>query len=227
MVKTWRSFAAAAIVSLSLAAGAAHAQTCNPGVFEPYNASPAQFDKLIGALLPSGGTVELDGLNTHLEALGTGATFADNQALYATLLSHARSLVATINTPNPVGGRVLIALPDGTTVIDTSKSDDPGCDTTVAACSGWNGFPVPPPAGCACSGQKNSWGHYLKKSVNENHQSRIAIHDAQEWPCGYGMETKFSSSTNLKEHYLAIRLAAPAFGGHLNNTGTVRASLRE
>jgi hypothetical protein len=32
----------------------------------------------------------------------------------------------------------------------------------------------------------------LKKSVDENHQSRIAIFDSQEWPCGFGLETKVS-----------------------------------
>jgi hypothetical protein len=126
-----------------------------------------------------------------------------------------------------VGGRILITLPDGTVVVDTSKADAPACDTTAAACAGLNGFPVNPPAGCACNGQANSYGHYLKKSVNENHASRIAIHDAQEWPCAYGLETKSSSSTNSNEHYLAIRLASPALGGHLDSTGTVRASLRQ
>jgi hypothetical protein len=116
--------------------------------------------------------------------------------------------------------------PDGTTVVDTAKTDAPACDTTAAACAGWNGFPVPPPAGCACAGQQNSYGHLLKKSVNENHQSRIAIFDAQEWPCGVGLETKFSSTTNQDESYVALRLATPILGGHLDNTGTVRGSLR-
>src|SRR5262249_31392441 len=144
------------------------------------------------------------------------------------LLTHARAVATAINTPTPVGGRVVVTLPDGTAVVDTGKTDDPVCDTTVPACAAWNGFPVDPPPGCPCmTGQKNSYGHFLKKSVNENHNSRIAIHDAQEWACGLGAETKFSSSQNDREHYLAVRLADMVLGGLLNNNGTVRASMRQ
>src|SRR5262245_34020669 len=209
-------------VATFLAASGAIAQTCNPGIGPAYLARQPQYDKIIFAVVP-----ELVGLNTDLEALGSGATFAANQALYAALLTRARTIVTAINTPAPVGGRVLVALPDGTTVVDTSKTDAPTCDTTAAACAGWNGYPVPPPAGCLCTGQQNSYGHFLKKSVNENHQSRIAIFDAQEWPCGIGLETKFSSSTGQDESYVALRLAVPLLGGHLDNTGTVRGSLRQ
>ena len=38
---------------------------------------------------------------------------------------------------------------------------------------------------------------------------------------------KFSSSTNQDEHYVALRVASPVLGGHLNSTGTVRGSLRQ
>lgn len=224
MIK-FRAIATPAILSTVafLSAGAAQAQTCNPGIATAYVAHQPQYDKVLAALVP-----QLVNLNTELDIIGSGATFAANQALYSALVTRARSIVTAINTPAAVGGRVLITYPDGTTVVDTSKADDPGCDTTIAACAGWNGYPVPPPAGCACAaGQKNSYGHLLKKSVNENHQSRIAIFDTQEWPCGVGLETKFSSSTGQDEHYVALRLAVPVLGGHLDNTGSVRGSLRQ
>jgi hypothetical protein len=218
-----QSLAATAILAAVtfLAASGAHAQTCNPGIGPAYLAHQAQYDKVVAAVVP-----QLTNLNTDLNAVGSGASFAINQALYAALVTRARAIVNAINTPANVCGRVLITLPDGTTVVDTSKTDAPACDTTAAACAGWNGFPVPPPAGCMCTGQQNSYGHFLRKSVNENHQSRIAIFDAQEWPCGIGLETKFSSTTNQDESYVAIRLASPVLGGHLDNTGTVRGSLR-
>jgi hypothetical protein len=224
MTKIRRFVAVPAIFSAVtfLAAGAAQAQTCNGGLVPAYQAHQLRYDKLIFATIP-----ELLNLNTDLEAIGSGANFAANQALYAALVTRARSIVTAINTPAPVGGRILITLPDGTTVVDTSKTDAPGCDTTAAACAGWNGFPVPPPAGCACTGQQNSYGHFVKKSVNENHNSRIAIFDAQEYLCGIGLETKFSSSTGQDEHYVALRLASTILGGHLDSTGTVRASLRQ
>jgi hypothetical protein len=96
---------------------------------------------------------------------------------------------------------VVLTLPDGTTVIDTSKPDDP-LDTMPDI-------------------DANSFQHFRNKKVNENHNSRIAIHDAQEWPCGLGLEAKLSTSTGQREIYLAVRL-----GTHLDSNGTVRASLK-
>jgi hypothetical protein len=224
MMTTLRTLGAGAVLSLGSLIGPIPAQaqtTCNPGLVNAYLSHRPQYDQLVAALMPGGATTELDALNNELAALGSGATFADNQALYATLLTHARNIVATINTPTPVGGRVVITLVDGTVVVDTSKPDDLTCDMCPTTT-----FPIPPPTDCTCTGSKNSYGHFQRKLVNENHQSRIAIMDAQEWPCGIGLETKFSSSTGKKEHYVALRLASPAFGGHLDNTGTVRASLQ-
>ncbi len=86
-------------------------------------------------------------------------------------------------------GRVLITLPDGTVVVDTSKSTD------------------------------NTYANFQAKAINENHNSRIAILDAQHWACGIGLETKTSTTTGAVEVYLAKHL-----GTYLNSAGTVRPS---
>jgi hypothetical protein len=118
-----------------------------------------------------------------------------DQATYASLLADARTLATSLPT-----GRVLITVPDGTVVMDTAKPDDP--TNTL-------------PSG-------NSFQHFQRKTVNENHNSRIAIHDAQEWPCGVGLEAKFSTSTGQREFYMAVRL-----GNHLDSNGTTRMSIKQ
>ena len=120
-----------------------------------------------------------------------------DQPTYALLLKYAR-VVAT--DPRLAKGRLLITLADGTVVVDTSKLDDPA--NTL-------------PAG-------NSFKHFGAKTVNENHNSRIAILDSQLHVCGLGVETKLSTTDNTKESYVAIRL-----GAHLNNSGTARLSVKQ
>jgi hypothetical protein len=65
----------------------------------------------------------------------------------------------------------------------------------------------------------NSFANYKAKTINENHNSRIAIHVAQHYQCGFGLETKISSSTGNVEAYFALRL-----GVHLDSAGTARIS---
>jgi hypothetical protein len=109
----------------------------------------------------------------------------------------ARSIASSTPT-----GRVLITLPDGTVVVDTSKPDDPSNSTPNV--------------------QANSFQHFKNKTVNENHNTRISILDAQLWPCGLGVERKFSTTDNVSEIYLAERL-----GDYLNNDGTARLSIKQ
>ena len=78
---------------------------------------------------------------------------------------------------------------DGTVVVDTSK------------------------------GATNTFANFDAKKINENHNTRISILDAQLYDCGVGLETKTSSTTDVKEVYLAKRL-----GNYLNSAGTVRLS---
>jgi len=120
-----------------------------------------------------------------------------DQATYQSLLDLARSIASSITT-----GRVLITLPDGTVVVDTSKTDDPSDSTPDV--------------------QANSFQHFKNKTVNENHNTRISILNAQLWPCGLGVERKFSTTDNVFEIYLAKRL-----GPYLNNEGTARLSIKQ
>jgi hypothetical protein len=120
-----------------------------------------------------------------------------DQATYQNLLDLARSIASSKTT-----GRVLITLPDGTVVVDTSKPDDPPDSTPDV--------------------QANSFQHFKNKTVNENHNTRISILDAQLWPCGLGVERKFSTTDNVSEIYLAERL-----GPYLNNEGTARLSIKQ
>jgi hypothetical protein len=136
--------------------------------------------------------------NVLVAALGnlnTQLLALTNQATYAALLTTAR------NTANGIAnGRVLVTVPDGTVVLDTARTDDPTNTMAVG----------------------NSFQHFQNKTVNENHNSRIAIFDSQEYQCGLGLEAKLSTTTGQREIYLAVRL-----GTHLDANGTVRISTRE
>lgn len=66
----------------------------------------------------------------------------------------------------------------------------------------------------------NSWANYQSKSINENHNSRIAILNSQLCLGGVGYEQKYSTSTGNVEKYVAIRL-----GEYLKNFGSIRISI--
>jgi hypothetical protein len=68
----------------------------------------------------------------------------------------------------------------------------------------------------------NTRANYKAKLINENHNSRLAILAAQEYPCGLGLESKLSTSTGTNEAYFALRA-----GAHLDSDGTLRISQRE
>ena len=185
MIKTPRKLLTAAVLSavLVLAAGTASAQApCVPGFNAAFSAHAAQYTLVLNTLAPQTGSLR-NLLNLVVD-----------QPTYATLLTKANTLAASI-----ANGRLLVSLPDGTVVLDTSRPDDPA-----------NALP-----------EGNSYQHYQDKTVNENHNSRLAILTAQEYPCGVGIESKLSSSTGVREAYVAIRL-----GAHLDNAGTARLSTR-
>jgi hypothetical protein len=160
---------------LTLTAGTAHAQIpdCQPGIVTGFNAAAATYTALWNALAP-----HLNNLNTQLAA-------TIDQPTYAILLAEAQATANGI-----ANGRILISLPDGTVLIDTSKAN-------------------------------NTYANFVAKAINENHNSRVAIFMAQEFPCGAGLERKFSTSTGQTETYLAVRS-----GTHLNSQGTIRISNR-
>jgi hypothetical protein len=185
-MKSVRVFAIASALSMMtlVAARPASAQAaCNPGLAAGFVLHQATYTALITKIAP-----QVNTLRTQLAAVV-------DQTTYATLLTTSRTLANSIAT-----GRVVITLPDGTVVIDTSKPDDPG--NTMAT--------------------GNSFQHFSSKTVNENHNSRVAIFDAQEWPCGIGIETKLSTTTGQHEVYFAIRL-----GAQFDAIGTARISVIE
>ncbi|MBA2304179.1 MAG: hypothetical protein H0W08_16320 [Acidobacteria bacterium] len=157
----------------------ANAQECQPGIDAAWSVQRATYDQLWLGLVPN-----LDQLRGLLDAVS-------NQTSYAALLTAARSIATSV--PN---GRLVLTLPDGTVVVDTSHADG---ETPANA---------------------NSYAHFQAKSINENHNTRVAIMAAQAYPCGLAIETKPSTSTGNVESYLAARL-----GPHLNSSGTARLSI--
>ena len=144
---------------------------CAPQVTTKLAAAP--YDTLNAILTPAKVTSFRNKLNN-----------VTNQATYAVLLAEANATATLI-----ANGRVVVTLPDGTVVVDTSK------------------------------GANNTYTNFIDKAINENHNTRVAILDAQIYDCGVGLETKTSSSTGVQEVYLAKRL-----GAYLDSAGTVRLS---
>ena len=52
----------------------------------------------------------------------------------------------------------------------------------------------------------NTYNNYQSKSINENHNSRVAILQALLGSSGVGFETKLSTTTNSMTNYLAQRI---------------------
>lgn len=185
---------------------------CLPTVDQTVHFTPP-YSTIFGALNPA--THDLTELVAALVRQNTPCAYND---LYCAAIVTRDRIAAAFNDPNVANARVLIALPDGTVVVDTSKSNDPCCDNGQCT-GGGNNTVCSPTAPCPAEPQANGFCHFKTKAVNENHNSRIAILSAQLAPCGLGYETKFSTSDGRAENYVAIRL-----GQLFNNEGTVRAS---
>jgi hypothetical protein len=132
---------------------------------------------------------------TEIQTLLTNTV---DQPSYALLLAECNSLVSAYNSAFGVtSGRIVVVDSDGLVIVDTSKG---ALNTFANAEDGAN------PATFA-------------SAINVNHNSRLAILDAQQFDNGVGVETKLSNSTNTIQSYVAIRL-----GLILNNVGTFRMS---
>jgi|LakMenE01Jun11ns_1017448.scaffolds.fasta_scaffold9628075_2 hypothetical protein len=120
---------------------------------------------------------------------------AQDQTSYQALLDFCNNLATVFPT-----GRIVIVDSDGLVAVDTSK------------------------------GSLNTYANYqaganpatFASAINVNHNSRIAILDAQLYRCGRGAETKFSNSVQVNQNYVALRL-----GPYLNSVGTARISVNE
>jgi len=155
----------------------ADAQQCQPGIDAAWEAHRPTYDLLWTTLIPNVTTLTTQLLNTF------------DPSTYAALLASARSIAAAI--PN---GRLVLMLPDGTVVLDTSRPDG---ETPSNA---------------------NSYAHFLAKSINENQNTRVAPMSAQMFPCGVAIETN-ADTTGFVESHFAVRL-----GAHLTSIGAARLS---
>ena len=151
--------------------------------------APGIWEALVG---PNGNTYHtlIKRLWPNIATLTTRAGAVNSQPIYQSLLMLANSIATS------AGGRLLITVPDGTVLVDTSRDDG------------------------IADARFNSYQNFLTKTIKENHNSRISILSAQLYPCGLGVETKRSTTTGRDEHYVAVRL-----GGNLNNEGTARLSI--
>lgn len=103
------------------------------------------------------------------------------------------TLIQTVFKLNPLptdGLRLVVTEPDGTVVIDTAMTTN------------------------------NTFNNWKTKSINENHNTRVAIMDAQTLEGGVGFETKHSSTLDVNQYYVAIR-----GGMRYKNAGTFRLSI--
>jgi len=116
---------------------------------------------------------------------------ADN---YNALLQVVRTFLTVA-----LGYRLVLALPDGTVIIDSARPDDI--------------------AGATASVVANSFVNFTNGTINANHNTRVAVLNAQLQCQGYGYEKKYSTTTLQHEVYVAARL-----GIQFNNEGTLRLS---
>lgn len=93
------------------------------------------------------------------------------------------------NLPQANGLRIVITTPDGKVMIDTNQ------------------------------GTMNTFDNYIFGKIGENHNTRVAIMQAQMEVKGTGFETKLSATNFTRQKYVALRL-----GPWRNSAGTFRIS---
>ena len=181
-VRTIFSGAALSLALILATPTTARAQQCQPGIDAGWELWRPNYDLMWAALTPS-----VNDLTTLLNGVF-------DQSTYATLLANARAVAGRIDPARL--GRLVVALPDGTVVLDTFRPDG---DAPANA---------------------NSFAHFQAKSINENLNTRVAIAAAQGYPCGIAIETRLSTTTGAFESQFAARL-----GSHLSSRGTARLSM--
>jgi len=109
------------------------------------------------------------------------------------------------------GFKFLLALDDGTVIVDTSKSDNVTTNKTVGSVA--SGTSVAP----------NTAASYGCKLVNENHNSRPEVLNAVLSASGVGSARRYSSSSGSAFVYYAVRLGTSPQA----NLGTLRIAAQE
>jgi hypothetical protein len=189
-MKVRKTPVALALTALLFASSNVFALECAPDMY--MLVSTGSYAKL-NAQLPA---ADVTAFTNAMMPLSNFATATDAQ--YQTLVDLANAKAAAANTALAVTtARVVVTLPDGTVVVDTGKP----ANTTVTPATG------------------STLANFKAKTINENHNTRLAILDAQQYPCGFGLETKVSTTLGLMETAVAKRL-----GAYMNSYGTVRVS---
>jgi hypothetical protein len=178
------------LVGLLASTSSAFALECAPDMY--LLQGTAAYAKLSSSLTAA----DITAFSTAMTPLSNFSSATDAQ--YQALADLAAAKVAAANTALTVTtARVVVTLPDGTVVLDTGKP----ANTTVTPATG------------------STLANFKSKTINENHNTRLAILAAQQYPCGFGMETKVSTSVGAQEVAVAKRM-----GNYMNSLGTVRLS---
>ena len=150
-------------------------------------------------------------VNAFLNYPDASNNSAGYNAAYNVLKAYVDKLASNGVSYKDNGFKFLLALDDGTVIVDTSKSDN--VTTTKAIGSVASGTSVAP----------NSAAAYGCKIVNENHGSRPEIMNATLSASGVGSARRFSSSSSSAFAYYAVRLG----NSSQSNLGTLRIAAQE
>ncbi|HXW53026.1 MAG TPA: hypothetical protein VEL47_02850 [Myxococcota bacterium] len=173
----------------------------------PSESYVAHTNDLVGALLASPGNTTYDALYNWTKL---------------TLVPQANVALAEVSGIQPNTARIVIAEADGNVIVDTGKSACLDAVNSFGPGSGSGNL-------ISTAGPCNSYQNWNNRDVNENHGSRITMREAQDYTCGLGVETKFSSSVGTNQIYTAIRLNGGTDGSTMastysNSQGTIRVS---
>jgi hypothetical protein len=153
--------------------------------------TPSNWTKLHTQLLADSASKDFNTLMNNM---------TKNATNYNTAVTAFRSLITPLNTVlGKTSARIVVCLPDGTVYFDSKNATD----------------------GDATNPLSNEYTNAkTDKSINENHNSRPCIMNAQLVEDGVSFESKYSSSTGNYEDYVAVRIGAQGA-----SAGTVRYSV--
>ncbi|QDQ38990.1 hypothetical protein E3226_000500 [Legionella geestiana] len=170
---------------------------CAPLVWPAVQYPGGPYKNLFDTLSP-----KVSALGEKVESMVSAPTVLAKEARYDELVAFIEATFPDIG----ISPRLLLAESDGTVIYDSSQAGK----SVVNADSSCGALGVV---------ARNSYASFCTKQVNENHNTRIDMLNAQLWPCATGIETKFSTSVGVFQSYVGIRM-----GAYLNNNGTARYS---
>lgn len=171
---------------------------CAPLVWPAVQYPGGPYKVLFDTLSP-----KVSALGEKVESMITAPTVIAKEARYGELVAFVEATFPEIG----ISPRLLLAEADGTVIYDSSQAGKSVVNTDSS---------------CGAEGvvPRNSYASFCTKQVNENHNTRPEILNAQLWPCATGVGTRFSTSVNLFQSYVGVRM-----GAYLNNNGTARYSV--